>query len=436
MSHAVTETQHAKTLAALAQHLRARRDTLLEGWRKAVDADPHLTTASTLSKAQFIDHIPQMLDTFERRLTAESYPEKRAAVEEQKEGAAAHGLQRWQQGYNQRETARDWGHLQLCLLAELESFERTLPAATRDAMPIARRALVRLVNDGVSESASQYAQMRQSEAATQVAELERALKGLTELEEQRAGIWREATHDLRGSVGVLKSASTILDREGAPEALRRQSLQVLKRGVQSLHDLLSDLADLARIDAGQDRLSLETFDASAVLRDLCEALRAVASERNLFLRVAGPNALEVQGDRVKVMRIAQNLLLNALRYTSTGGVTLEWAAHGTQTRPQWRMSIIDSGPGITQTSSVPIVQALDEATRASRRPASDADAPGHAHESAAAARPPAESRSGGHGEGIGLTIVKRLCELLEASVELESRAEGTTFRVTLPRRYA
>src|SRR6202051_105198 len=123
VSHAVTETQHAKTLAALAQHLRARRDTLLEGWRKAVDADPHLTTASTLSKAQFIDHIPQMLDTFERRLTAESYPEKRAAVEEQKEGAAAHGLQRWQQGYNQRETARDWGHLQLCLLAELEDFE-------------------------------------------------------------------------------------------------------------------------------------------------------------------------------------------------------------------------------------------------------------------------------------------------------------------------
>jgi signal transduction histidine kinase len=41
-----------------------------------------------------------------------------------------------------------------------------------------------------------------------------------------------------------------------------------------------------------------------------------------------------------------------------------------------------------------------------------------------------------HGDGIGLAIVKRLCELLEATLELESRPEGTTFRVSLPRRYS
>jgi two-component sensor histidine kinase len=44
--------------------------------------------------------------------------------------------------------------------------------------------------------------------------------------------------------------------------------------------------------------------------------------------------------------------------------------------------------------------------------------------------------SAGHGEGIGLTIVKRLCELLEANLELESEPVGTTFRITLPRRYS
>jgi signal transduction histidine kinase len=417
--------QNAEVLAALAQHLRTRRESLLAAWRELVDADPHLTTASTLSKSQFIDHIPEMLDTFERRLTAQNAPQKREAVDEQKVGAAAHGLQRWQQGYNQRETARDWGHLQLCLLAELESFESALDDSARTAMPIARRALVRLVNDGVSESASQYAQMRQAEAATQVAELERALKALAALEEQRAGIWREAAHDLRGSVGVLQSASTVLDWDGAPDAVRDQSLQVLKRGVRTLYELLSDLMDLARIDAGHERLSLETFDAAVTLRDLCETLRVVANERNLFLRLSGPSTLLVKGDRIKVVRVAQNLLLNALRYTSTGGVTLEWEAHGTQARPQWRISIIDSGPGITQTSSTPIAQALEEATRASQRLVGEpASAAAHAQQ------------GDGHGEGIGLTIVKRLCELLEASLELESHPEGTTFRVTLPREYA
>jgi len=432
-----SETQHGEVLAALAAHLRAQREAILGAWRQAVDSDPHLKSASALSRSQFIDHIPEMLDTFERRLTADSDPERRAAIADQKEGAAAHGLQRWQQGYNQRETARDWGHLQMCLLAELESFEGTLAASSRTPMQIARRALARLINDGVSESAAQYAQMRQTEAATQIAELERALKSIAALQEERAGIWREAAHDLRGSVGVLQSASTVLDWQGAPEAVREQSLQVLKRGVQSLHELLSDLVDLARIDAGQDRLALETFDVSATLRHLCESLRALANERNLFLRVIGPSTLEVQGDRIKIVRVAQNLLLNALRYTRTGGVTLEWQTDGTPARPRWRMSIIDSGPGITQTSSAPIVQALDEATRVAQRrlagKPTTADAPAdNGRRGAQAAANPAPTH---HGEGIGLTIVKRLCEVLEASLELESRPDGTTVRVTLPQHY-
>jgi hypothetical protein len=57
------ETQTSEVPAALAQHLRARREMLLEAWRQSVDADPYLTTPSTLSKAQFVEHIPKMLDT-------------------------------------------------------------------------------------------------------------------------------------------------------------------------------------------------------------------------------------------------------------------------------------------------------------------------------------------------------------------------------------
>jgi len=425
-------------LAALAAHLGARREAILAAWRQAVDADPQLASASTLSKAQFVDHIPLMLDTFEQRLRAQASPqEKRAATEEQRESAAAHGLQRWQQGYNQREAARDWGHLHLCLLSELEIYESSLELDARAAMPIARRALVRLINDGVSESASQFAQMRQTEAAAQVAELERGLQGLTALEEKRAGAWREATHDLRGSVGVLQTVSTMLDREGAPEAVREQSLQVLKRGVHSLHELLSDLVDLARLDAGQDQLYLDTFNAGATLRELCESLRPLASERNLFLRATGPTVLEVEGDRIKTVRVAQNLLLNALRYTRQGGVTVQWEAHGTAERPRWQISIADSGPGITQTTSAPIAHALEEATRETHR-ADGAPPSASTDDSVAApeAQAPQAPARATHGEGIGLSIVKRLCELLQATLELESRDVGTTFRVSLPRKYS
>jgi signal transduction histidine kinase len=378
-----------------------------------------------------------MLATFEERLTAATVTEKREALEAQKEGAAAHGLQRWRQGYNPREAARDWGHLHLCLLAELENYEGALGADERAAMPIARHALVRLINDGVSESAGQFAQMRQAEAAAQVAELERGLQGLTALEEKRAGAWREAAHDLRGSVGVLQTVSTILDRDGAPEAVRTQSLQVLKRGVHALHELLSDLVDLARLDAGQDQLYLDTFDAAATMRELCDSLRPLATERNLFLHTAGPATLEVEGDRIKTVRVAQNLLLNALKYTREGGVTVQWEAHGTAKRPRWQISIADSGPGIKQTTTAPIVQALEEATREAHR-LEDEPSPTleEVTATALAAQGPAPAGKVAHGEGIGLSIVKRLCELLEATLELESRDVGTTFRVSLPRKYS
>jgi hypothetical protein len=91
-----SETRTAELLQALAAHLREQRAAMLQAWRQSVDTDPRLPTASTLSTPQFIEHIPKMLDTLEQRLSAESYPEKRRAVEEQKEDAAAHGLQRWQ----------------------------------------------------------------------------------------------------------------------------------------------------------------------------------------------------------------------------------------------------------------------------------------------------------------------------------------------------
>ena len=433
----MSEFRHAEVLAALAVHLRARREAILAAWRRSVDEDAHLSAASTLSKAQFVDHIPRMLDTFEQRLTAETNAEKREALAEQKEGAAAHGLQRWQQGYNPREAARDWGHLHLVMLSELDSYESALEGPARAAMPIARRALVRLINDGVSESASQFAQMRQAEAAAQVAELERGLQGLTALGEKRAGAWREAAHDLRGSVGVLQTVSTMLDREDAPEAVRAESLQVLKRGVHSLHSLLSDLIDLARLDAGQDQLYLDTYDAATMLRELCESVRPLAATRNLFLRSAGPDVLDVEGDRIKTLRLAQNLLLNALNYTHEGGVTVQWEAHGDAGRPRWQLSIADSGPGITQTTSAPIAQALEEATREAHRTDAEAQSPSAAQSTSTSdagespARVPVV-----HGEGIGLAIVKRLCELLEATLELESRDVGTTFRVSLPRKYS
>ncbi len=104
----MAETQFSVELAALAAHLAARRELILERWLKAVEGDPDLASHSFLSRLEFYDHIPAILDAFERELRAGQRSETAAAETEQKEGAADHGLHRWQFGYNQSEVIREW----------------------------------------------------------------------------------------------------------------------------------------------------------------------------------------------------------------------------------------------------------------------------------------------------------------------------------------
>ena len=269
----MTESNPIKAqLTALAAYLESRREQILQSWLNSVASDPQLSTPSGISRAQFNDHIPQVLDAFDRRLQADDGADKLQAHIDEKESAAEHGLHRWQQGYNQGDTIREWGHLHYALLSELESFSREQPQLHDDVMPIARRALVRLCGEGVAESAARYERLQRSEAASRVRELESALEQLQLLDRQRAETWREAAHDLRGTVGVITNASAILSREAEVDPSRGFVSQILQRSVTSLRGLLSDLMDLARLEAGQEYRRLRQFDAADMLQEFCDSI--------------------------------------------------------------------------------------------------------------------------------------------------------------------
>lgn len=417
-------------------HLRARRGEILREWRRQVDADAELTTASTLSRAQFLDHIPALLDDFEVRLCARPGRQRDAADAEIEGDAAAHGMHRWQQGYHLREVTREWGHLQLCLVDELEHYAALHAGHEGDALPTARRALARLFSDGVSESAAQYFHLRQTEAAAHVADLEQALVRWQQLERQRAEGWREAAHDLRGNVGLVKNVSAVLGQD-VPEPMRARSLQMLQRGVASLQSLLEDVLSLARLQAGHEQPQIGSFDAGELLGQLVAQAQPLAKQRGLHLAADGPSSLPVAGDRVKVQRIVQNLLLNALHYTERGTVSVQWGDSRDNDPKRWMIVVRDSGPGFDSGGGAPLADALKGATRESRavETAADPELPRAAAAAAgAAAKPAAGPAHRSPGEGIGLSIVKQLCELLDASLELDSEpGRGSTFRVILPR---
>lgn len=431
-------TRAGEQLTALAAYLSSRRPVILNAWRQAVEGDRKLPTAPTLPRVQLKDHIPGILDTFERMLPALSGAKRVATNDDQQDSAAEHGVHRWQQGYQLGEVIREWGHLQVCLMDELERYAGEHPDLDSRVMSTARRALVQLCNEGVSESTSEYFRLQQAEAAGQVREIEQALAQLSEIERQRAELWRAAAHDLRGSLGLVKTTTTALALENVPEATRSQLVQMLQRGVSSLHGLLDDLMSLARLGAGHEQRQVGPFDAARLLSDLCANMQPLARERRVFLKTQGPAALRVEGDAVKVQRIAQNLLLNALRYTDRGGVAVTWGESRENDAERWMLCVYDTGPGFDASSGAPMANALKEATEEARRVEGILNEPTRPKEAADSDRPRLQRSSPQRdsGEGIGLAIVKRLCDLLDASLELESKeGKGTTFRVLLPRRY-
>ncbi|MBW3563642.1 MAG: sensor histidine kinase [Acidobacteria bacterium] len=426
-------------LIALAAELRERRDLILDAWRAYGDAIPGRNIAESLSRVQFNDHIPTVLETLSQNL--EAWPDGIAPpTEEMSEEVSEHGLQRWQQGYSLNEVLREWGYLQMCVAAELERYAVDHPSLEPSVMPIARRAWALLCADGVTSSATQYGRLQQTESTGHVKALELALSALQTMENARAEAWRTAAHDLRGSVTVVKGAASLNASAALSDDTRAEVAEMLSKGVSSLHEMLTDLLSLARLEAGHEQRSVTSFDAAVLIRDFGAASQAAATDRGLYLKMDGPSTLPVEGDGPKILRILQNLLLNAVRYTEHGGISLSWGIDTTRDTDRWTFSVQDTGPGIDEAGVATIGKDLQDATEVSddSRDASDdrrrdmAGAPTVDSESDAS--PPENSQQ--HGEGVGLSIVKRLCELLDASLELATRpGQGTTFRVILPRRY-
>ena len=427
-------------LADLSDLLAARREAILTAWRKLDRADPEQMTGRSLTLGQFLDHIPAILDAYELKLRSRpGGADARAADADKKEEGVKHGLHRWQQGYRLKELISECGHLQLCIFEELGNLVAAHPELEPETLREAHRQLLHLIDDLISESAAQYERMQQAEAAGRVVDLMNALATVDEIEQRRAVLIHQAVHDLNSDVLGVSMAAKMVGRTNLAEVERAKSTAYLQRAVQGLTTMLGGLMELARLEAGQEKRKLAAFDAAELIVNLCECNQPFARERHLFLRTEGPVGLAVEGDADKVRRLANNLLVNALKYTAVGGVTLSWG----EEKENWWLMVKDTGHGILPVSGQSLKAGLQEATASAKE--SDEKAAAKKGEISQVLAAPTDTMDtpsmtqpvhNQPGEGIGLSIVKRLCELLDASLEIASSAEtGTTVRVVFPRQY-
>jgi signal transduction histidine kinase len=232
-----------------------------------------------------------------------------------------------------------------------------------------------------------------------------------------------------------------LTHRGLQESSRDDFVRILMRNVTSLHHLLDDVTSLARLQAGREERHIEPIDVTPILQQMCEGIGPMAEQRGIYLRCEGPAGFATDGDAVKIRRVAQNLVLNALKVTRQGGITVSWGESSVSDPKRWELCIADTGPGFPEGSGAPLKRALGKAHEQS---SAGGAAQGSESQRAGAQSAPVETRPSQAaapvevaGEGIGLSIVKRLCDMLDATIDMTSASGvGTRFRILFPRKYA
>ncbi len=159
---------------------------------------------------------------------------------------------------------------------------------------------------------------------------------------QQGRFTADAAHELRTPVSViLMQAQTALSRERDP-ADYREALESCRQAAQRMRRLIESLLDLARLDAGEERMRRERFDLARVVHEAVDLVRPLAAERGIILRVEA-GAAEALGDAERIAQVAVNLLTNAIQHTPSGG---EVRTQLSSDRDGVRLAVADGGEGI------------------------------------------------------------------------------------------
>ena len=203
------------------------------------------------------------------------------------------------------------------------------------------------------------------------------------------------SHDLRTPLSSLLGFLELIPDDDL-DATRQTYLRHCRESGERLSDLIDSLLDLSRLRAGGLTLRTEPLDLPEFLRAHLEPLTYTARDKGLTLSWAADPALPewVDGDRTRLGQILTNLVVNAVKYTEAGGVTVSAEPAGAE---HVRFTVTDTGPGIPESAREAIFETFNRGPEAERLP---------------------------DGSGLGLAICRQLARMMDGDVELGNESSG------------
>lgn len=209
-----------------------------------------------------------------------------------------------------------------------------------------------------------------------------------------------AGHDLMQPLNAAKLFASTLSQHHLTKE-QSELLDYLEGSLQSAEDVLSTLVEISKLDAGAMEPSIQPLSLKALLKPLRDEFTALAADKGLELRTHCGDYW-VLGDALWLRRIIQNLLSNAVRYTSTGGILLGCRKRGNELA----IEVWDTGPGIPKSKLKEIFQEFKRLQT---------------------------NRQDSKGLGLGLAIVERMTKRLGYRIEVDSWIDsGSRFRLLVP----
>lgn len=222
------------------------------------------------------------------------------------------------------------------------------------------------------------------------------------------------SHELRTPLNSILGFSEVLQGIESLNEKQRKYVRNIQSSGRVLLEMINEILDLAKMEAGKMKVSATTFDLPQLVQSQCNMLQSLLDEKNMDLQIEFAAEMPpVFQDQAKIQQILTNLLSNAIKFTPDGGLITVLV--GLASDQHFFLTVTDTGVGIPESD----FEIIFEKFRQSRFVSQD---DGLTRQFS--------------GTGLGLSIVKELCRLLGGEIHLTSQlGTGSTFQVILPVNY-